>query len=254
MDIFDIKKIYLLVIFICLIPSGLFAYEMDECISCHSNNPGQGIPQIPAEDYKSSVHGRMMLCTDCHFYIDEEHEGGDVTGTVNCGNCHAQKNLHGALSEKENQLKCYSCHTKHNILPSYIEKSSVHEKQFKKLCVECHKAQWGESGYLKWFTSLRVRSHKKQDFSKQYDETNCVGCHQKIEIHEKTEKLSDDECFKCHMKDNKNAMIGKFHTAGNSGSSVKVLSIITQILILAVLLSLVRFFIKPMGKSGKGEA
>ena len=226
---------------------------MDDCISCHSDNPDHGTPQISAKDYESSIHGSMMECSDCHSYIEEGHEAGDVTGKVDCGNCHAQENLHGTASEKENQLECFSCHTKHSILPSYIENSSVHKTQFKKLCIECHKEQWGQSGYLKWFTSLKVKSHKKQDFSKKYDETNCAGCHLKIAIHERTENIPESECSKCHMKDNKNAMMGKFHTAGNSGSSITGLSIITQILILLVLILALRFLIKPLKKSGKGE-
>lgn len=252
MNFFRLIKIYLSAIILCLLPCGLFAYEMDDCISCHSDNPGKGIPQISVKDYKSSIHGMMMECGECHSDMDEEHENGKVEGKVDCNNCHPQKNLHGASYGKENQPECYSCHTKHNILPAYAEQSSINKTQFKKLCIECHKEQWGETGYLKWFTSFRVRSHKKQDFSKKYDKTNCDGCHQ-IEIHKKIEKISDGECSRCHMKDGRNAMMGKFHAAVNSGSAILGLSVITQILILAVLIILVRFIIKPLGKSGKGK-
>jgi len=253
MNILSLKKIYLTVLAIFLFSLGTFAYGMDECISCHSDNPGEDIPQMSAMDYQSSIHGSMMECSECHSYIEEGHEAGDISETVNCSDCHDQENMHGASSGKENQPRCYSCHTKHNILPSNIEKSSVNEKQFKKLCVECHKVQYGESGYLKWFTSLRIRSHKKQDFSKKYNEKNCVGCHQKIEMHEKKQKLSEDNCSKCHMKDNKNAMMGRFHSAINSGTSITGLSIITQLLILVVFILAVHFIIKPLSKSGKGE-
>ena len=253
MNKFSLKKIYLLAVIICLFPCGLFAYEMGDCISCHSDNPDKGISQISMKDYRSSVHGMMLQCSECHSYIKVDHENGDVTGKVNCGKCHSQENLHGSLSGKENMPECYSCHTKHKILPSYIVTSSVNETQFKKLCVECHKTQYGESGYLRWFTSLRVKSHKKQDFSKEYDGKNCIGCHHKIEIHKKTEQVSVSECSGCHMKDNKNAMMGRFHAAGNSGSSITGISIITQIMILAVLILAVGYIITTPGKPGKGK-
>ena len=253
MNNLNLKKIYLLAIIFCLLPSGLFAYEMDDCISCHLDNPGEDIPQISVEDYQSSVHGNIMECSNCHTHIEDGHEAGGITETVDCRTCHSQKNLHGASSGKDNKPECYSCHTKHNILPESVEYSSINKIQLKNTCKKCHQAQWGDQGYLKWFTSIRVKSHKKQDFSKDFDETNCTGCHQGMAIHGKPEKVSDDECSKCHMTDNKNAMMGKFHAAANSGSSILGISIITQVLILVVLILAVRFIIKPLSKSGKGE-
>ncbi len=253
MNFFSLKKIYLLAVIFCLFPCGLFAYEMDECILCHTDNSGEGIPQMSLDDYRSSVHGGMMECTVCHSYIEEGHEGGDVTGRVNCGNCHSHENLHGLSSGKDNKPECYTCHTTHKILPESAENSSINILQFKNTCRKCHPAKWGEQGYMKWFTSFRVKSHKKQDFSRDFDETNCIGCHQGMAVHGTPDKISDDECFKCHMKDNKNAMIGKFHAADNSLSSITGFSIITQILILMILIFAVRFFIKPLRKSGKGK-
>ena len=245
------QKIYYLLSIIILFSCSIFAYEMDDCISCHSDNPGTGIPQISIKDYLSSVHGSMMECSDCHIYIEEGHEAGDITGMVDCSNCHPQKNLHGASSDKDNKPECYSCHTKHNILPESVEYSSINKNQLKYTCKKCHPAKWGEQGFLRWLASVRIKSHKKQDFSQDFEETNCVGCHQGMAIHGNPEKVSD-ECFKCHMKDNKHAMMGKFHAAGNSGSSITGLSIITQILLLAVIIFVVGFTIKPLGKSGKG--
>jgi hypothetical protein len=55
------------------------------------------------------------------------------------------------------------------------------------------------------------------------------------------------------MKDGKNALMGRFHAADNSGDLITGLSIITQIMLLAVLFILVRFIFKPLGKSGKGR-
>ena len=252
MKLFSQKIYYLPVIFICLFPCSISAYEMDDCISCHSDNPGSGAPQISIREYRASIHGTMMSCQECHTDIEEGHEKNGVTGKVDCSNCHSQKNLHGAASGPENQPACYACHTKHNILPAYVEDSSINEKQFGKLCIECHRLQFGETGYLKWFTSLRVKSHKKEDFSRNYDATDCAGCH-KIEIHKKIEEVSEGKCVRCHMKGNKNALMGRFHAAENSGPFITGLSIVTQILIMAVLLIAVGFIINPPGRSGKGR-
>ena len=246
-------KIYSLFILLLLFPCGLFGYEMEDCISCHSDNPGEGIPQVSARDYLSSIHGSMMPCTECHSYIEEGHEDGGVTEKVNCNNCHFQENLHGASSGRGHRPECYSCHTKHRILPEFVESSSINKSQLKNTCAKCHPAKWDEQGFLRWFTSIRIKSHGKEDFSRNFDETNCAGCHQGTAVHGKDEKISDDECSRCHLKDNKNAMMGRFHVADNSGSFITGLSITTQILVLAVLFFLARCIINPLSKTGKGE-
>jgi hypothetical protein len=192
----------------------------------------------------------MMTCVECHPYIEEGHEEGNIKEKVNCNNCHPQDNLHGASSAAQNRPECYTCHTKHSILPAGLANSSVNKAQFKNTCSECHKAQYGKSGYMKVFTSIRIRSHKKEDFSREFNEANCTGCHQGMAIHGTPEKVSEDDCAKCHMKDNKNAMMGRFHASNNSGLSIKGLSIITQILILGVLILVIRFIRKAPWKQG----
>ncbi|NLA73898.1 MAG: hypothetical protein GX846_00195 [Deltaproteobacteria bacterium] len=85
---------------------------------------------------------------------------------------------------------------------------------------------------MKGFTSIRIRSHKKGDFGRGYNESNCIGCHQGMGIHGVQEKRNEEDCAKCHMKGNKNAMMGRFHTATVSGPVITALSVIVQILIL----------------------
>lgn len=232
-------------------PCAAFAYEMSDCISCHSDNPESGIPQISIAEFKASIHGSMMTCAECHPYIEEGHEAGDVDEKVNCNMCHQQENMHGASADAESRPECYTCHTKHSILPSQFEKSTVNRAHLEETCSECHEAQYGKTGYMKGFTSFRIRSHKKEDFSREFNETNCTGCHQNMAIHGTAEKISNDDCAKCHMKDNKNAMMGRFHATANSGLSINGLSIITQILLLAVLILVIRFIIKAPWKQGK---
>ncbi len=232
-------------------PCSIFAYEMSDCISCHGDSRNKDIPQVSVTEYSSSIHGATMMCAECHPYIEEGHEAGDVDEKVNCNMCHQQANLHGASADAESRPECYTCHTKHSILPSHFEKSTVNRAHLEERCSECHEAQYGKSGYMKGFTSFRIRSHKKEDFSREFNEQNCVGCHQGMAIHGTAEKVSEDDCAKCHMKDNKNAMMGRFHAASNSSQLIKGISIITQILILVVLILIVMFITKATWKQGK---
>jgi hypothetical protein len=132
---------------------------------------------------------------------------GDIDSKVDCGICHEQENLHGASSKKNKKPECYSCHTRHSILPKSNKSSSVHKTQFKNTCGECHTVEWGEQGYLGWYTSVRIKSHKKQDFSKDFEETNCIGCHQGMAIHGNPDVVNDETCYRCHMNNNQNALI-----------------------------------------------
>lgn len=248
------QKNYLLILLICLLPCSLSAYEMEDCVACHSDNLEGGIPQISIAAYEISIHGGLMTCIGCHSYIDEGHEQGEGTGGVDCGQCHDQENLHGGSSASKNRPECHSCHTKHRILPAIFENSSINEKNFEDTCSKCHPAEWGKNGYLKWFTSVRIRSHKKQDFSKNFNETNCTGCHQGAAIHGESGVINDEICYRCHLNNNRNGLMGKFHAGNNSGSFILGLSIASQALILVIFVFIISFFIyKTGGKSGKGK-
>jgi hypothetical protein len=246
-----LKKLRLLIIFVWLMPCSIFAYEMSDCISCHGDNHNKDIPQIPVTDFKSSIHGATMTCAECHSYIEEGHEAGNVTEKVNCNNCHQQANRHGASANAASRPECYSCHTKHSILPGNNENSSVNLNKYKETCGGCHETQYGKSGYMKGFTSIRIRSHKKEDFSREFNEQNCTGCHQGMAIHGTEEKFSDNDCAKCHIRDYKNGMMGRFHATANSGLYIKGLSVITQILILGVIILVIGFIIKAPYKQGR---
>jgi hypothetical protein len=254
MKLLKTNNIFTLISILWLLSLPVLAYEMENCISCHGDSRNKDIPQISVAEYRSSIHGATMSCFECHSYIEEGHEAGGVKEKVNCNNCHQQENMHGASANAEARPECYSCHTKHNILPAGMDNSSINKAHLEETCSGCHEAQYGKSGYLKWFTSIKIRSHKKEDFSREFNEANCTGCHQGVAIHGTQEKKSDDECAKCHMKDNKNAMMGRFHAASNSGPVIIGLSVIDQILIL-MLFALVVLCIKnrPRKRQKGGE-
>jgi hypothetical protein len=251
MNNYILKKIYLLVILIWLVPYGIFAYEMSNCISCHGDSRNKDVPQVSIAEFNASIHGAKISCLDCHPYIEAGHEAGNVTEKVNCNMCHQQENRHGPSATTGSRPECYSCHTKHNIMPAGMDNSSINRARLKETCSGCHETRYGKSGHMNIFTSLKIRSHKKGDFSRQFNETNCIGCHQGMAIHGTDEKVSADNCASCHIKDNKNAMMGRFHAAANSGLSNFSLSIITQILILVILILVVMFITKAPWKQGK---
>ena len=244
---------YPLIVLMCLIPCGLFAYEPDDCAGCHSGNPGQGIPQISIAEYEMSVHAGLMNCTDCHSHIDAGHEDCETPGNVDCGQCHDQKNLHGASSKGKDKPECYSCHGKHKILPASSKASSINEARFEDTCAQCHPAEWGKQGYLERFASWRIKSHKKQDFSRNFKETNCRGCHQGTAVHGEYEVINDETCYRCHLNNDQNGLMGEFHTGEEPGSFILVLSITSQVLILLILVIVIRFFTCSARKKNKKE-
>jgi hypothetical protein len=95
---------------------------------------------------------------------------------------------------------------------------------------------------------VRIRSHKKQDFSRDYSETNCMGCHQGTAIHGELEIINDETCYRCHLNNNRNGLMGKFHTGNKAGPFILGLSITSQILILVILVFVIRLFIYKSGK------
>lgn len=254
MDITSLKKTCLIIACAYLLSWGLFAYETEDCISCHSGSEG-GTPRISGSEYESSVHGSMMTCTDCHSYIEEGHEDGSGKGSADCSQCHDVINYHGEPSERDNKPECYSCHTKHNILSAEEENSSVNDAQLENTCSGCHPDKWNDHGYFRRFTAFRLSSHKKQDFSKDYSKTNCTGCHQGMAVHGETEAVNrEDKCYKCHMLNNQSALMERFHSGDGSGPFNLWFSIAVQMLMLAAAGFVIRILIiKPALKPGKRE-
>ncbi|MFH1490411.1 MAG: hypothetical protein ABII06_16005, partial [Pseudomonadota bacterium] len=166
------KRFFLVCIFsfMALSARGAAAYTMEDCVQCHE---GEG------KAFIGSAHAGETTCLDCHRDVkDDTHEKTKGSGAVDCGQCHDQKNRHGSRSVNGIRPQCHTCHTRHRILDKQNGASSVHSGRLKKTCGACHAVQSGEVDFLSRLTTLHVASHKKQDFSRSYERTDCIGCHQ----------------------------------------------------------------------------
>ncbi|UCF94916.1 MAG: hypothetical protein JSW39_12440 [Desulfobacterales bacterium] len=187
--------------------------DVADCMQCHGE-PGQaGIPSISRTDYKNSVHGKVLDCRECHTRIDTQMHGmiqGD--GAVDCNLCHEQVNRHAARSMAANRPQCHTCHTRHRIHKKTSATSSVHPRQLRKTCRQCHPVECGQRNLLSFLPSIRVASHAKQDFSLTYDDADCVGCHQGEAAHGEEEPISAQQCYKCHSQRANPEWMGYIHT------------------------------------------
>lgn len=207
--------------FLFLSAQHLFAYTTEDCIGCHRTGSGESTLQMVPEEYNHSVHAGEISCRDCHkSVIDKGHITIKGSGIVDCGQCHEQQNKHGLGSKGGTRPQCYSCHTRHSILKGDHRESSVHPEQLQQTCGACHPAQVGEAGFLPWLTSLKVKSHGKQDLGCNYDEEDCLGCHQGQAAHGEKTVLNDRSCSKCHFPSHGRApLMGAIHPSSGAGTN-----------------------------------
>jgi hypothetical protein len=186
-----------LVFFVIVASAG--AYTTEECLGCHRRG-GSSSRFISVTEFRHSAHGKDLSCLDCHNGIrDESHRSRPESGAVRCGQCHDQENHHGGQAGGRPSPQCHDCHTRHGILPKTDPKSSVHPERLPATCRTCHPRECGEMDMLSWVVGLRIKSHKKQDFSRDFQDTNCLGCHQGKAAHGEERPITNQTCYKCHQ-------------------------------------------------------
>ena len=177
----------------------LWAYSTDDCIQCHDVGNEEGRLIVSVKAFKNSVHGNEVSCQECHTdIVDETHITDEKSMGVDCTQCHDQENHHGLNGGNLTASKCHECHTRHRILEKNDTASSVHTKNLKKTCAQCHPVACGQLNAFSWLPSIRVAGHGKQDFSHSYDPMNCLGCHQGQAAHGEKEPINEQKCFLCH--------------------------------------------------------
>lgn len=125
------------------------------CINCHEKG---GVYY-----WKGNIHGRNLLCTDCHHVMDNITKRSLLNDTSErdiCLRCHVQKKKDllrsPHLSHDEAKMTCSTCHAPHGSdTPGILSASSVNE-----ICFKCHADKRGP--YL--FDHLPVQE-------------NCLLCH-----------------------------------------------------------------------------
>ncbi len=243
------KKYYFIFLILALIPIYAYAYTQEECIKCHKEESKDSVLHISIKEFESSVHGQSVTCIDCHKGIkDKSHQIKKGSDAVNCNQCHSQENKHGINGNAEGRPECYSCHGSHGILGKNDKASIVNPDRLAETCKSCHPAESGETGYLSWFSSVRIKSHKKQDLSRNYKKDNCIGCHQGTASHGGKEPVTKENCYVCHMKMDGN-VTGYFHSS-KSANLVFSSAIIFHAAIVAIILGFIVCIVKTLvGKS-----
>jgi hypothetical protein len=192
----------------------VFSYEQADCLRCHGQGSSESNLTINQGAYEHSVHYKEITCLDCHTGIENDaHMKQKGSGKVDCHTCHDQENRHGLTAQGPGiRPKCNDCHTKHAILDKANPDSSVSPANFSKTCGPCHPAQFGETGVMTWLPSVQIKTHGKQDFSCDFDEQDCLGCHQGKGAHGEGTLLNDRDCWKCHFPKNGRARVmGNIH-------------------------------------------
>ena len=129
----------------------------DECLACHSdatlthdvNGKAESL-HVDPDKFKSSIHGSMFTCVDCH--TDVKSAAHEITPKkITCATCHAdeqtayEKSFHGRALQagNTNAATCVSCHgSPHELLPAGDPKSRVAHVNIPATCGSCHGQQF----------------------------------------------------------------------------------------------------------------
>lgn len=224
------------------------AYTVEECVECHNLGSDKAKLHMPFEVFKVSVHHREEItCMDCHMNVtDEDHETIKGSGVVDCSECHDEENKHGQEVTMKDRPQCHSCHPKHRMLEKENPASAVHPNQLENTCKQCHPVESGETGYFSWLPSIRIKSHKKQDFSQDYGKDNCKGCHQGDVAHGEEAPMDEQNCYICHIgEDDQPPVLGYIHARADVEEQPGIFAAATiyQICMGLLLLGGFRFYI-----------
>ena len=235
------------------------AYTPEDCIECHQTGSEESELQMSVEEYEASVHGEEEItCLDCHTeVVDDEHQGTEGSGAVDCSECHEQENQHGENGAEEDRPQCHDCHTRHDMLTKSDPASAVHADQLPTTCAGCHAAATGETGFFSWFPAFQIASHNKADFAGAYEKDNCLGCHQGAAAHGESEPINAQECHKCHLSpEAAGAMWGYMHPTAdmNTQPTVFAAASIYQVFVVIGLVVLLGKLLGPVFDRSQGKS
>lgn len=238
---------YLIYLLIILLATKASAYTEKNCISCHSNENLKLGSFFDIDTYRRTVHGNSITCLACHNNIkDKNHINKKNNKNVDCKVCHEQPSLHA----KNGSVKCINCHPPHLIYKSNDPKSSVNQKNLKKTCGKCHLKETSKSSFLNSVRYFKIVSHSKQNISKQYTMSMCIGCHQGAGAHGEKKQINSQNCYKCHTPlDKKKGTFGYIHK--NTKNDKKNIETILNYLFIAIVLVLFTFLIGTVFRAVK---
>jgi formate dehydrogenase gamma subunit len=205
-----------------------------DCLACHADASmtkeveGKTVSlQVKEDKFKSSVHGQMFECTDCHKDITSLPH--DKVAKVDCAQCHTdeQKQYDGSLHAKaiaggdSRAARCLDCHGNiHEVVSSSDATSPVAHHNVPKTCGSCHgqKFVMQQAG----MTTAPVMAYQESIHGKlvaggDLKAAVCSDCHSPHNIKRANDPQSSiakvnvaETCAKCHDKE-KAAFVTSIH-------------------------------------------
>jgi len=195
----------------------------EECLACHGDSTmtkeveGKQVSlYVNPEAFKSSIHGGMFACVDCHTDIKSSpHE--NTPAKISCATCHADQQAAYDRSYHAQAIKagdkqaatCVSCHgSPHELLITSDPNSRVSHQNIPATCGQCHGQKYvmEASGHsAQPFTSYEQSVHGKAVAAGSDKAAVCTDCHGAHEILAASDSKSSifkfnvpNTCAKCH--------------------------------------------------------
>src|SRR4029077_2589136 len=196
----------------------------DECLACHGDSTmtkdvnGKPVSlYVNPETFKTSIHGGMFTCVDCHSDVKTSpHE--TTPAKISCASCHADRQAAYDRSYHAKAIKagdgqaatCVSCHgSPHELLPASDPKSRVHHENIPATCGTCHGQKYvmEASGHsAQPFASYEQSVHGKAIAAGSEKAAVCTDCHGSHEILAASDSKSSifkfnvpGTCATCHQ-------------------------------------------------------
>ena len=159
------------------------------CMECHWDEAAQGGLSVN----KSSGHARhifmeKLVCQDCHKRT--VHAFRPDSGA--CGRCHQGREVHGLGKE---QMSCLMCHP---FLAKKQETARIDQNRDR--CFACHK-KISKTGFPEGVPMSRLHCYEchKPHRRVMPDDNDCLRCHSREVLAQKTVHKSDKHCKSCHV-------------------------------------------------------
>lgn len=195
----------------------------EECLACHGDSTmtkdvnGKPVSlYVNPEMFKTSIHGGMFTCVDCH--SDVKTSPHETPAKISCASCHADQQAAYDRSYHAKAIKagdgqaatCVSCHgSPHELLPASDPKSRVHHENIPATCGTCHGQKYvmEASGHsAQPFASYEQSVHGKAIAAGSEKAAVCTDCHGSHEILAASDSKSPifkfnvpATCAKCHQ-------------------------------------------------------
>jgi cytochrome b subunit of formate dehydrogenase len=196
----------------------------EDCLACHGDSGlsternGKTVSlHVDADKFKSSIHGSMFTCVDCHTDLKTSpHE--NTPAKVKCATCHADeqsaydRSFHAkAIAAGDTKAAtCTDCHgSPHELLPASDPKSRVNHLNIPGTCGDgCHSLKFvmEASGHSNApFLSYEQSVHGRAVANGSEKAAVCTDCHGTHEILAASDPKSSifkfsvpATCAKCH--------------------------------------------------------